>query len=293
MIYIIDHNDSFTYNVVHQFSLFDKVECDNYNEIDKTKLKKLCNRIFELGYSNYTVDVVVNQKHIEEYKELEIEGTTFHEGVYNTINKNLSILKWDTDFISEKEELVLFVSDNIIIENDFLKLDLAKVFGRNNFSIIGNFPYNISSQIVFKILEHRTMVSEMCGMFQYEVAERICESEGTKKYGILSVLTQAFFDVELLFEVSNNLFIPHPKVNSAVILLKRKQVINLDCDEKLFFKIVKLSFQQRRKTIRNSLKKINLSNNLREDSIFDNRPEQLSVNQFVKLTKLVQGDLKM
>ena len=137
------------------------------------------------------------------------------------------------------------------------------------------------------------MVSEMCGMFQYEVAERICESEGTKKYGILSVLTQAFFDVELLFEVSNHLFIPPPKVNSAVILLKRKKVINLDCDEKLFFKIVKLSFQQRRKTIRNSLKKINLSNNLREDSIFDNRPEQLSVNQFIKLTKLVQGDLKM
>ena len=207
--------------------------------------------------------------------------------------------KYNLKLVEIDNESVLFlvnqlgIDENIIIENDFLKLDLPKVFGGNNFSIIGNFPYNISSQIVFKILEHRTMVSEMCGMLQYEVAERICESEGTKKYGILSVLTQAFFDVELLFEVSNHLFIPPPKVNSAVILLKRKQVINLDCDEKLFFKIVKLSFQQRRKTIRNSLKKINLSNNLREDSIFDNRPEQLSVNQFVKLTKLVQGDLKM
>lgn len=207
--------------------------------------------------------------------------------------------KYNLKLVEIDNESVLFlinqlgIDENIIIENDFLKLDLPKVFGGNNFSIIGNFPYNISSQIVFKILEYRTMVSEMCGMFQYEVAERICESEGTKKYGILSVLTQAFFDVELLFEVSNHLFIPPPKVNSAVILLKRKQVINLDCDEILFFKIVKLSFQQRRKTIRNSLKKINLSNNLREDSIFDNRPEQLSVNQFVKLTKLVQGDLKM
>ncbi len=207
--------------------------------------------------------------------------------------------KYNLKLVEIDNESVLFlinqlgIDENMIIENDFLKLDLQKVFGGNNFSIIGNFPYNISSQIVFKILEYRTMVSEMCGMFQYEVAERICESEGTKKYGILSVLTQAFFDVELLFEVSNHLFIPPPKVNSAVILLKRKQVINLDCDEKLFFKIVKLSFQQRRKTIRNSLKKINLSNNLREDSIFDNRPEQLSVNQFVKLTKLVQGDLKM
>ena len=207
--------------------------------------------------------------------------------------------KYNLKLVEIDNESVLFlinqlgIDENIIIENDFLKLDLPKVFGGNNFSIIGNFPYNISSQIVFKILEYRTMVSEMCGMFQYEVAERICESEGTKKYGILSVLTQAFFDVELLFEVSNHLFIPPPKVNSAVILFKRKQVINLDCDEKLFFKIVKLSFQQRRKTIRNSLKKINLSNNLREDSIFDNRPEQLSVNQFVELTKLVQGDLKM
>ena len=207
--------------------------------------------------------------------------------------------KYNLKLVEIDNESVLFlinqlgIDEHIIIENDFLKLDLPKVFGGNNFSIIGNFPYNISSQIVFKILEYRSMVSEMCGMFQYEVAERICESEGTKKYGILSVLTQAFFDVELLFEVSNHLFIPPPKVNSAVILLKRKQVINLDCDEKLFFKIVKLSFQQRRKTIRNSLKKINLSNNLREDSIFDNRPEQLSVNQFVKLTKLVQGDLKM
>lgn len=187
----------------------------------------------------------------------------------------------------------LGVEKSIIIENDFLKLDLNNVFSGNNFSIIGNFPYNISSQIVFKILENRKIIKEMCGMFQYEVAERICESEGSKKYGILSVLTQAFFEVSFLFEVSNHLFIPPPKVKSAVITLRRKDEIELGCDETLFFKIVKLSFQQRRKTIRNSLKKINLSNNLREDSIFDNRPEQLSVNQFIELTKLVQGDLKM
>ena len=187
----------------------------------------------------------------------------------------------------------LGVEKSIIIENDFLKLDLNKVFSGNNFSIIGNFPYNISSQIVFKILENRNIINEMCGMFQYEVAERICESEGSKKYGILSVLTQAFFEASFLFEVSNHLFIPPPKVKSAVITLRRKDEIELGCDENLFFKIVKLSFQQRRKTIRNSLKKINLSNNLREDSIFDNRPEQLSVNQFIELTKLVQGDLKM
>ena len=127
----------------------------------------------------------------------------------------------------------------------------------------------------------------MCGMFQYEVAERICEHEGSKKYGIISVITQAYYNTSLLFEVSNNLFTPPPKVNSAVISLKRKKNINLNCDEKLFLKIVKLSFQQRRKTIRNSLKQINLSDNLREDIIFDKRPEQLSVNEFIDLTNLV------
>lgn len=205
---------------------------------------------------------------------------------------NLRLVEIDGESISFLIKQ-LGVEKSIIIENDFLKLDLNKVFSGNNFSIIGNFPYNISSQIVFKILENRNIIKEMCGMFQYEVAERICESEGSKKYGILSVLTQAFFEVSFLFEVSNHLFIPPPKVKSAVITLRRKDEIELGCDETLFFKIVKLSFQQRRKTIRNSLKKINLSNNLREDSIFDNRPEQLSVNQFIELTKLVQGDLKM
>lgn len=205
---------------------------------------------------------------------------------------NLRLVEIDGESISFLIKQ-LGVEKSIIIENDFLKLDLNNVFSGNNFSIIGNFPYNISSQIVFKILENRNIIKEMCGMFQYEVAERICESEGSKKYGILSVLTQAFFEVSFLFEVSNHLFIPPPKVKSAVITLRRKDEIELGCDETLFFKIVKLSFQQRRKTIRNSLKKINLSNNLREDSIFDNRPEQLSVNQFIELTKLVQGDLKM
>lgn len=205
---------------------------------------------------------------------------------------NLRLVEIDGESISFLIKQ-LGVEKSIIIENDFLKLDLNNVFSGNNFSIIGNFPYNISSQIVFKILENRKIIKEMCGMFQYEVAERICESEGSKKYGILSVLTQAFFEVSFLFEVSNHLFIPPPKVKSAVITLRRKDEIELGCDETLFFKIVKLSFQQRRKTIRNSLKKINLSNNLREDSIFDNRPEQLSVNQFIELTKLVQGDLKM
>ncbi len=185
----------------------------------------------------------------------------------------------------------LAISESIIYNQDFLKMNLAELFNKNNFSIIGNFPYNISSQIVFKIIENRIYIPEMCGMFQYEVAERICEQEGSKKYGIISVITQAYYNTSLLFEVHNSLFTPSPKVNSAVISLKRKENINLNCDEKLFLKIVKLSFQQRRKTIRNSLKQINLSDNLREHIIFDKRPEQLSVNQFIDLTNLVSQDL--
>jgi len=201
--------------------------------------------------------------------------------------KLVEIDKESVDFLTNELE----INDSLIYNQDFLKMNLAEVFSKNNFSIIGNFPYNISSQIVFKIIDYRKYIPEMCGMFQYEVAERICENEGSKKYGIISVITQAYYKTSLLFEVSNNLFTPPPKVNSAVISLKRKKNINLNCDEKLFLKIVKLSFQQRRKTIRNSLKQINLSDNLREDIIFDKRPEQLSVNEFIDLTNLVSHDL--
>ena len=186
----------------------------------------------------------------------------------------------------------LKINKSIIYNQDFLKLNLSELFEDKNFSVIGNFPYNISSQILFKIIDNRELIFEMCGMFQYEVAERICEKEGTKKYGILSVLTQAFFDTKLLFEVPNKFFLPPPKVNSAVILLKRKNNFKLNCNEKLFFKIVKISFQHRRKTLRNSLKQFNLNDNLREHIIFDKRPEQLSVNQFVDLTNLINQDLK-
>ena len=185
----------------------------------------------------------------------------------------------------------LLVDEKIIIKKDFLKLDLSTIFSGDNFSIIGNFPYNISTQIIFKILENKQIVSEMCGMFQLEVAKRICEKPGTKVYGILSVLTQAFFETKFLFTVSKNLFYPIPKVESAVILLKRKENFDLECNELLFFRLVKLCFQQRRKKIRNGLKTLNLSNNLREDTIFDKRPEQLSVNDFIRLTCSIENDI--
>ena len=185
----------------------------------------------------------------------------------------------------------LLVDEKIIIKKDFLKLDLSAIFSGNNFSIIGNFPYNISSQILFKIIENKQLVSDMCGMFQLEVAKRICEKPGTKVYGILSVLTQAYFETNFLFTVSKNLFYPAPNVESAVISLERRENFYLKCNELLFFRVVKLSFQQRRKKVRNSLKTLNLSNNLREDAIFDKRPEQLSVNDFIKLTCSIENDI--
>ena len=206
-------------------------------------------------------------------------------------NINLKLVEIDSesvDFLIQE----LSVNEKIIFKQDFLKLNLKGLFNQNSFSVIGNFPYNISSQILFKIIENREIISEMIGMFQLEVAERICENEGSKKYGIISVLTQAFYHTEFLFSVSSNLFNPPPKVNSAVIKLIIKRNKKLQCDENLFFKIVKLSFQQRRKTIRNSLKTFNLSKNLREHTIFDNRPEQLSVNKFVQLTNLIFEDIR-
>ena len=179
-----------------------------------------------------------------------------------------------------------------IIEKDFLKYNLNDVFKEEPFAIIGNFPYNISTQIVFKTLEMRDQIPEFSGMFQKEVAQRICSKEGSKVYGILSVLVQAFYDAEYLFTVPPTVFNPPPKVESGVLRLTRKKEYSIACDEVLFFKVVKTAFQQRRKTIRNSLKTLNLSDNLREDSIFGMRPEQLSVQEFIQLTLLIENDVK-
>ena len=181
---------------------------------------------------------------------------------------------------------------NRIIEKDFLKYDLNEVLKNEPFAIIGNFPYNISTQIVFKTLDLRDQIPEFSGMFQKEVAQRICHKEGSKVYGILSVLTQAFYNAEYLFTVSPNVFSPPPKVDSGVLRLTRKENYKLPCDEKLFFKVVKTAFQQRRKTLRNSLKTFNLSDNLREDVIFGQRPEQLSIKEFINLSVLIQEDTK-
>lgn len=177
-----------------------------------------------------------------------------------------------------------------VLEEDFLKCDLASVFGDEPFAITGNYPYNISSQIVFKALEWRDQVPEFTGMFQKEVARRICEKEGSKTYGILSVLTQAFYEAEYLFTVPPGVFNPPPRVDSGVLRLRRKEHYKLPCDEALFFRVVKLAFQQRRKTLRNSLKSMGVPDNLKEDAIFGRRPEQLSVAEFIELVRMLEAE---
>lgn len=173
---------------------------------------------------------------------------------------------------------------------DFLKEDLSALFNGAPFGITGNFPYNISTQIVFKMLEYKDRIPEFTGMFQKEVAQRICEKEGSKAYGILSVLVQAFYEAEYLFTVHPEVFNPPPKVQSGVLRLTRKDHLTIDCSETLLKTVVKAAFNQRRKTLRNSLKTLQLSENLTKDAIFDKRPEQISVADFIALTKKIAHD---
>ncbi len=178
----------------------------------------------------------------------------------------------------------LQISDDKIIEGDFLQLDLEKLFPLQ-YAIIGNFPYNISSQIFFKVLENRQYVTQVVCMIQKEVAERLAATPGSKTYGILSVLLQAFYEIKYLFTVNENVFVPPPKVKSAVIRLTRNSTLQLDCNETLFFKIVKAAFNQRRKTLRNSLRGF-YKPEILDLEIFNLRPERLDVQGFVELTKM-------
>jgi len=173
-----------------------------------------------------------------------------------------------------------------LINGDFLAMDLRKVFP-GKFAIIGNFPYNISSQILFKVLEHRENVVEMVGMFQKEVAERCASKSGTKDYGILSVLIQAYYNIDYLFTVKPGTFNPPPKVNSGVIRLSRNDRETLPCDEKLFWTVVKAGFNQRRKTLRNALSGVLPKVKMDDHIYFEKRAEQLTVEDFIALTQLV------
>lgn len=212
--------------------------------------------------------------------------------------EKVTVFEIDTESVQYLKEVFPVEQINIntspehfqIIEGDFLRANLKQLFQDRQLAIIGNFPYNISSQIVFKVIENRELVPEFSGMFQKEVAQRIAEKEGSKTYGILSVLTQAFYEVEYLFTVPPSVFNPPPKVDSGVIRCIRKKEFTLPVDEKLFFSVVKTAFNQRRKMLRSSLKSFKLSDSLKEDPIFAKRPEQLSVSAFVSLTKKIASN---
>jgi 16S rRNA (adenine1518-N6/adenine1519-N6)-dimethyltransferase len=176
-----------------------------------------------------------------------------------------------------------------LIEGDFLKLNLDIIYPEGEFNVIGNYPYNISSQIFFKVLEYKDRIPVCSGMIQKEVAERIASKPGKKAYGILSVLLQAYYDIEYLFTVDEHVFNPPPKVKSAVIRMTRNKRRRLDCDEALFKTVVKTAFNQRRKQMRNSLQQlVGKGNPILEEKIFTMRPEQLSVEQFIELTHLIE-----
>lgn len=203
-----------------------------------------------------------------------LQKTNYETTIIDIDRESIEYLKKEFPLLEER-----------IISADFLKFDLRS-FSTEPFAIIGNFPYNISSQILFKVLENHDLVPELVGMFQKEVAERIASVPRKKAYGILSVLMQAFYTIEYLFTVHEHVFSPPPKVKSAVIRLKRNDTKVLGCDEAQFFKVVKTGFGQRRKTLRNALKSLGYKGS-EELPFLDKRAEELTVNDFVLLTNLI------
>jgi len=229
-----------------------------------------------------------------------VASLTLHNGYKNVleIGPGMGVLtkyllendKLNTYVIEIDKESIEYLNTNFpklddhILSGDYLKLDVRQQIG-NNHAVIGNFPYNISSQIFFKILEDKAQVPEIVCMLQKEVAERLASPPGNKSYGILSVLLQAYYQIEYLFTVEPDKFNPPPKVRSGVIRLRRNEIESLDCDEKLFKRVIKQGFQNRRKTLRNALKPLNLPGQIEKMELLNKRAEQLSVDDFVGLTQ--------
>ena len=206
--------------------------------------------------------------------------------------REVKVVELDFESVAYLRENFPALEGNII-EDDFLKLKLEKLFDGRPFVLTGNYPYNISSQIFFKMLDYKDLIPCCTGMIQKEVAERIAAGPGSKTYGILSILIQAWYKVEYLFTVHEHVFNPPPKVKSAVIRMTRNETTELGCNEKLFKLIVKTTFNQRRKTLRNSISSIlEKGNPLSNDPVFNKRPEQLSVQEFIELTNRVETALK-
>ncbi len=196
------------------------------------------------------------------------------------------LLDVDEESIAYLRERFPELGDHIV-HGDFLRMDPTKLVGEQPFAVVGNFPYNISSQILFRCIDFKDQIPEIMGMFQKEVAERVAEKPGSKKYGILSVLLQAYYDIQYCFTVDEHVFDPPPKVKSGVIRCTRNDRTSLPCDEKLFKTIVKMSFNQRRKTIRNSIKAL-LPASYPDNEVLQLRPERLSVEDFIALTQWIE-----
>ena len=207
--------------------------------------------------------------------------------------RELKVVEIDEESVAYLRHNLTALQEENIIPDDFLKMHLDRVFNGKQFMLIGNYPYNISSQIFFKMLDYKEYIPFCSGMIQKEVGERLAAAPGSKAYGILSILIQLWYDVEYLFTVDENVFSPPPKVKSAVVLMKRNKREELECDESLFKKIVKGTFNQRRKKLRNSIQQIVGKNStLLSDPILDKRPEQLSIEDFIDLTKRVEKELE-
>lgn len=207
--------------------------------------------------------------------------------------RKLKVVEIDEESVAYLRHNLTALQEENIIPDDFLKMHLDRVFDGEQFMLIGNYPYNISSQIFFKMLDYKEYTPFCSGMIQKEVGERLAAAPGSKAYGILSILIQLWYDVEYLFTVDENVFSPPPKVKSAVVRMKRNKREELECDESLFKKIVKGTFNQRRKKLRNSIQQIVGKNSpLLSDPILDKRPEQLSIEDFIELTKRVEKELE-
>lgn len=253
------------------------------------KAKKHLGQHF-LNDENIALNIVKSLKDYSKYtRVLEVGPGMGVLTKYLILEKN-----FETHIIDIDSESIAYLKshfpslENKIIEGDFLKLDLANLFANNSFALIGNFPYNISTEILFKVLDNKNLVPEVVGMFQKEVAERIAAKPKNKTYGITSVLLQAFYNIEYLFTVDENVFTPPPRVKSAVIRLTRNSTEQLECNEKLFKQVVKAGFNQRRKTLRNSIKAFQLKPEFLTHNYLSQRAEELSVNDFVALTNMVQ-----
>ena len=238
---------------------------DNIAYDISNSLRKDCRNILEIGPGTGVLT-----KHLLKNKELNLFVVEIDTESVNYLNIHYPELKGK------------------IISDDFLRYPLENIFNNENFTLIGNFPYNISSQILFRVLDYYQQIPEIVGMFQKEVAERIASKPGKKAYGILSVLLQAYYDIEYLFTVDEFVFDPPPKVKSAVIRLRRNQTQKIECDEKLFLKVVKTAFNQRRKTLRNALNSISFDEEKLAADILGKRAEQLSVADFIGLTNAVR-----